>query len=86
MPEGDTIVRTARTLDRTLAGRTVTSVVFVSFRPSICRPAERWMRPRHEMRIVIGTGDVEAVAFELCLSGLHISFPMGPSSRFRSSV
>ena len=109
MPEGDTIFRTARTLGRALAGRTVTT--FTSVFPAltrvdhdtplrgrvietvtprgkhvlmtfsgglvlrthmrmhgswhIYRPGERWMRPGHEMRIVIGTDDFEAVAFDV---------------------
>ena len=109
MPEGDTIFRTARTLDRALAGRTVTS--FLSVFPALTRvdhdkplrgrviesvlprgkhllmsfsdglvlrthmrmhgswhvyrPGERWMRPRHQMRIVIGTEAFEAVAFDV---------------------
>ncbi len=109
MPEGDTIFRTARTLHRALAGRTVTS--FISVFPAltnvdhdrplrgraiesvlahgkhllmtfsgglvlrthmrmhgswhIYRPGERWMRPRREMRIVIATDDLEAVAFDV---------------------
>src|SRR6187431_1847561 len=29
----------------------------------IYRPGERWQRPRHEMRILIGTDEYEAVAF-----------------------
>ncbi len=31
----------------------------------IYRPGERWMRPRHDMRIVIATEDFEAVAFDV---------------------
>jgi endonuclease-8 len=109
MPEGDTIFRAARTLDRALAGRTI--VRFDSVFPRLTRvdhdrplsgrrlqrvtshgkhllmwcsgdlvlhthmrmkgswhlyrPGERWMRPRHDMRIVIGTDDWEAVAFSV---------------------
>jgi endonuclease-8 len=29
------------------------------------RPGERWQRPRHEMRIVIGTEAIEAIAFSV---------------------
>jgi endonuclease VIII len=107
MPEGDTIFRAARTLDRALAGRTVTR--FESVFPHltrvdydtpiaghtvdrvesrgkhlliwfsgglvlrthmrmhgswhIYRPGERWQRPRFEMRIVIETEQMHAVAF-----------------------
>ena len=109
MPEGDSIFRAARTLDRALAGRTVTR--FESVFPRLIRidrdhplrgrtvervtprgkhllmwfsgdlvlhthmrmkgswhlyqPGERWMRPRHDMRIVIGTDAWEAVAFNV---------------------
>jgi endonuclease-8 len=109
MPEGDTIFRTARTLHKALAGRTVTHFtsvfpaltrvdhdktlrgrlvqsvvprgkhVLMSFSGGlvlrthmrmhgswhIYRPGERWMRPRHDMRIVIGTDAFEAVAFDV---------------------
>ena len=109
MPEGDSIFRAARTLDRALAGRMVTR--FESVFPHLARgdqdhplrgrtlervtprgkhllmwfsgdlvlhthmrmkgswhlyrPGERWMRPRHDMRIVIGTDAWEAVAFNV---------------------
>lgn len=109
MPEGDTIHRTARTLERALAGRTVTR--FESVFPHltriehdtpirgrvverveargkhlliwlsgdlvlhthmrmhgawhIYRPGERWSRPRHEMRILIETEPIHAVAFNV---------------------
>jgi endonuclease-8 len=109
MPEGDTIFRAARALNRALAGRTVTR--FESVFPHLTRvdhdqplrgrivervesrgkhllmwlsgglvlrthmrmngswhlyrPGERWQRPRHEMRIVIGTPTFEAIAFSV---------------------
>jgi endonuclease-8 len=109
VPEGDRIFRAARTLDRALAGRTVTR--FESVFPRLhridqdtplrgrtlervtpqgkhllmwfsgnlvlrthlrmkgswhlYRPGERWMRPRHDMRIVIGTETWDAVAFNV---------------------
>jgi endonuclease-8 len=109
MPEGDTIFRAARTLNRAFAGHTVTS--FESVFPHLTRidqdqplrgrtiervesrgkhllmwfsgalvlrthmrmngswhlyrPGERWQRPRHEMRIVIATDELEAVAFSV---------------------
>ena len=109
MPEGDSIFRAARTLDRALAGRTV--IRFESVFPHLTRvdhdhplrgrtlervtprgkhllmwfsgdlvlhthmrmkgswhlyrPGERWMRPRHDMRIVLGTEAWEAVAFNV---------------------
>jgi endonuclease-8 len=103
MPEGDTIFRAARTLQRALAGRTV--VAFESMLPAlgrleiagrtidrvstagkhllmhfsgdlvlrthmrmngswhIYRRGERWLRPRRDMRVVIATGEFEAVGF-----------------------
>ena len=107
MPEGDSIYRTARTLERALAGRAVTR--FESVFPHltrvdvdaplrgrtvdrveargkhlliwfsgelvlrthmrmrgswhIYRPGERWQRPHHDMRIVIETSEMHAVAF-----------------------
>jgi len=109
MPEGDSIFRAARTLQRALGGRAVTH--FESVLPQltrvdvdrplrgrtierveargkhlliwfsgdlvlrthmrmhgswhIYRPGERWQRPRHEMRIVIETGGIDAVAFNV---------------------
>ena len=109
MPEGDTILRTARTLHRALAGHVVTR--FESVYPQltrvdadtplrgrtierveargkhvlmwfagdlvlrthmrmqgswhIYRPGERWQRPRHEMRIVIETDAIHAIAFNV---------------------
>ena len=109
MPEGDTIFRAARTLNRALAGKTLTR--FESAFPAltrvhdeaaltgrmvervesrgkhvlmhfsgdlilrthmrmngswhIYRPGERWHRPSRDMRIVIATGDFEAVGFNI---------------------
>jgi endonuclease-8 len=109
MPEGDSIFRAARTLDRALAGRTV--IYFESVFPRLTRvdhdhplagqvlervtprgkhllmwfsgglvlrthmrmkgswhlyrQGERWMRPRHHMRIAIGTDAWDAVAFNV---------------------
>jgi endonuclease-8 len=109
MPEGDTIFRAARTLDRALAGQVVTRFesvfphltrVDVDHRVTgrtvervsshgkhllvwlsgdlvlrthmrmngawhIYRTGERWQRPRHEMRILLGAGAFEAVAFNV---------------------
>src|SRR5689334_4761386 len=31
----------------------------------IYRPGERWQRPRHDMRIVIETGGIDAIAFNV---------------------
>jgi endonuclease-8 len=109
VPEGDSIFRAARTLNRALAGKTVTR--FESVLPAltrvhedapltsrtvesvtsmgkhllmhfsgglvlrthmrmngswhIYRPGEAWQRPRRDMRIVIGTSEFEAVAFNV---------------------
>jgi endonuclease VIII len=109
MPEGDSIFRAARTLDRALAGGTVTR--FESVFPHLTRvdheeplrgrvvervesrgkhlliwlsgslvlrthmrmngswhlyrPGERWLRPHHDIRIVIGTADFDAIAFNV---------------------
>jgi len=109
MPEGDTIFKAARTLNRALAGKRVTR--FESVLPHltrihedhpitgrmlesvtssgkhmlmqfsgdlllrthmrmngswhIYRPAEAWQRPRHAMRIVVGTDDFVAVGFDI---------------------
>ncbi|HXT30091.1 MAG TPA: DNA-formamidopyrimidine glycosylase family protein, partial [Vicinamibacterales bacterium] len=109
MPEGDTIFRAARTLNRALAGReilrfesvfpaltrihedtpvtgrTIESVtaagkhVLMRFSGDLVlrthmrmngswhvyRPGERWLRPRRDMRIVIGTDAFDAVGFNV---------------------
>ena len=113
MPEGDTIFRAARALNRALAGRTVTRfdsvfprltrvdhdqplrgrtiervesrgkhllihfsgdlVLHTHMRMSgawhIYRPGERWSLPRHEMRIVVETPEIHAVAFNVPVAG-----------------
>jgi endonuclease VIII len=109
VPEGDSIFRAARTLERALAGRTVTRFESVFPRLSridddkplrgrtierieargkhlliwfsgdlvlrthmrmngswhIYRPGERWRRPHHDMRIVLETPEMHAVAFSV---------------------
>ena len=109
MPEGDTIFKAARTLNRALAGRRVTRFESVfphltrihddhpvtgrtveQVRSSgkhmlmqfsgdlllrthmrmngswhIYRPREPWQRPRHAMRIIVGTDDFLAVGFDI---------------------
>jgi endonuclease-8 len=109
MPEGDSLHRTARTLQRALAGHAITRFESVFPRLTridddtplrgriverveargkhlliwltgdlvlrthmrmngswhIYRPGERWFRPRHEMRILIETGVMHAVAFNV---------------------
>lgn len=115
MPEGDTIFRSAHTLHRALAGKTVTR--FESVLPHLCRidmdapirgrtvesvsavgkwslmrfsgdlilvthmrmngtwhiyrPGERWRKGRTHMRIVIETGDLVAVAFDVPVAEFH---------------
>ena len=109
MPEGDTIFKAARTLNRALSGKRVTR--FESMFPHltrvhddhpitgrtvenvrssgkhmlmqfsgdvllrthmrmngswhIYRPGETWQRPRHAMRIIVGTDDFVAVGFDI---------------------
>ena len=109
MPEGDSIFRAARTLQRALAGRAVTRFESVFPRLSridddtpirgrtvdrveargkhlliwlsgdlvlrthmrmhgswhVYRPGERWMRPHRDMRIVLETREIHAVAFNV---------------------
>jgi endonuclease-8 len=115
VPEGDTIFRAARTLNRALAGhqvtrfetalpqlsridedapiagRTVTSVtsqgkwmlmnfsgdlillthMLMSGSWHIYRPGETWQRPRADMRIVIVTDEILAVAFRVPIAEFH---------------
>ena len=117
MPEGDSIFRAARALNRALAGRTVTRFDSVFPRLTridqdqplagrtiervdargkhllmhfsgdlvlhthmrmhgawhIYRPGERWSLPRHEMRIVIETADIHAIAFNVPIAGFVTS-------------
>ena len=127
MPEGDSLYRTARTLDRALTGQTVTR--FESVFPHltrvdddtpirgrvvervesrgkhllIClsgdlvlrthmrmngewhiyRPGERWFRPRHEMRIVIETNVMHAVAFNVPVAEFATSTALSRSEPLR---
>jgi endonuclease VIII len=115
MPEGDTIYRAARTLNRALAGkvvmrfesmlpglsrvdedapiagRTVENVeahgkwllmhfsggltllthMLMSGSWHIYRPGERWKAPQRDMRIVIETADILAVAFRVPVAEFH---------------
>src|SRR5450759_1006177 len=115
MPEGDTIFRTARTLQRALSGQTVThfetvlpklarvdydtplagrTVESVESRGKwllmhfsgglillthmlmsgswhIYRPGEAWKTSRRDMRIVIETADMIAVAFRVPVAEFH---------------
>ena len=115
MPEGDSIFRTARALERVLTGHQVTRFESVFPRLTridddtpirgrtidrveargkhlliwfsgdlvlrthmrmngswhIYRPGERWFRPHHEMRIVIETAPIHAVAFNVPVAEFH---------------
>ncbi len=115
MPEGDTIFRAARTLNRALAGKTVTRFetllpklqrvhddqpiigrsveqvrsvgkwmeirfsgdlvllthMLMSGSWHIYRPGEKWQRPRQDMRIVLATEEIEAVAFNVPIAEFH---------------
>jgi endonuclease VIII len=115
MPEGDTIFRAARTLNRALAGSVVTSFetqlpalarvdvdqaivgrtiefasavgkwmqigfsgdlvllthMLMSGSWHIYRPGEGWQKGRHDMRIVIGTAAIVAVAFNVPVAEFH---------------
>jgi len=117
MPEGDTIFRAARTLNRALAGhqvrrfetalpqlsridedtpiagRTIMKVssqgkwmlmefsgdlvllthMLMSGSWHIYRPGETWRRPRSDMRIVIATDEIIAVAFRVPIAEFHSS-------------
>ncbi len=114
LPEGDSIFRAARTLDRALKGRVVTRFESVFPRLTridhdapiagrtveraeargkhllvwfsgglvlrthmrmhgswhIYRPGERWRRPHHDMRILIETAEMHAVAFTVPVAEL----------------
>lgn len=128
MPEGDTIFRAARTLNRAFAGKCVTSFETVLpklervniYRPivgrtiervaaegkwlliyfsgdlillthmlmsgswHIYRPAEMWKRHRSDMRIVIGTDEFLAVAFQVPVSEFHSSLSLARRPGLRS--
>src|SRR5581483_6745014 len=115
MPEGDTIYRAARTLQRALGGKTITRFetvlpalarvnedtpiagravenveshgkwllmrlsgdltllthMLMSGSWHIYRPGEKWKRPRQQMRIVIETADMVAVAFQVPVAEFH---------------
>src|SRR5882724_11105247 len=115
VPEGDTIWRAARTLQRAIGGRVVTRFETVLVKLArvnedtpvagrtvegvesagkwmvmrfsgdlillthmlmsgswhIYRPGERWQRPRGDMRVVIGTAEWLAVAFQVPVAEFH---------------
>jgi endonuclease-8 len=115
VPEGDTIFRAARTLNRALAGKVVTRFetvlpklqrvhddhpvtgrtveqvrsigkwmeiglsgdlfllthMLMSGSWHIYRPGEKWQRSRLDMRILLATADIEAVAFNVPIAEFH---------------
>lgn len=127
MPEGDTIFRTARTLQRALGGQVVTSFetmlpklsrvhedhpitgrtiekveshgkwlsvhfsddlvllthMLMSGSWHIYRPGERWFRPYGDMRIVIGTEKMLAVAFTVPIAEFHSGESLARRKGFR---
>jgi len=128
MPEGDTIFRAARTLNKALAGQVVTGFETVlpklsrvdqdepipgrivesveakgkwmSIRFSggltllthmlmsgswhIYRPEEKWQRPARDMRIVIKTEKIWAVAFNVPVAEFHTNDTLRRRQGFRS--
>ena len=128
MPEGDTIFRAARTLNKALAGQVVTGFETVlpklsrvdqdepipgrivesveakgkwmSMRFSggltllthmlmsgswhIYRPEEKWQRPARDMRIVIKTEKIWAVAFNVPVAEFHTNDTLRRRQGFRS--
>jgi endonuclease-8 len=127
VPEGDTIFRAARTLNRALAGnaitrfqsafprltrihedqpitgRTVESVVargkwmemafsgglvlvthmLMNGSWHIYRPGESWKRPQRDMRVLVGTEDFVAVAFNIQVAELYPAERMDAESPSR---
>jgi endonuclease-8 len=128
MPEGDTIFRTARTLNVALAGQTVTSFESVLPRLSrvdvdqgvvgrtvekveargkwllmyfsgdlvllshmlmsgswhIYRPGETWKRSPYDMRVVVGTPKILAVAFTVPVAEFHTPETLSRREGFNS--
>jgi endonuclease-8 len=128
MPEGDTIFRAARTLNRVFAGKCVTSFetvlpkldrvnidlpilgrtiervaaegkwllmyfsgdlillthMLMSGSWHIYRPGETWKRRRSDMRIVIGTDEFLAVAFQVPIAEFHSRVSLARRPGFRS--
>ena len=128
MPEGDTIFRAARTLNKALSGqvitgfetvlpklarvdfdsgvvgRTVESVsskgkwILMNFSGDltllshmlmsgswhIYRPGEAWQRPRHDMRIVLKTERIWAVAFNVPIAEFHNADSLRHRQGFKS--
>jgi endonuclease-8 len=128
MPEGDTIFRSARTLNLALAGQTVRSFESVLPRLSrvevdhgvvgrtvekveargkwllmyfsgdlillshmlmsgswhIYRPGETWQRSRYDMRVVVGTPKILAVAFKVPVAEFHTAETLSRRGGFNS--
>ncbi len=126
MPEGDTIFRAARTLQRALAGQVVTRFetvlphlarvhedspitgrtvdlvdsngkwlmmhfsgdlillthMLMSGSWHIYRPGEPWQRSRYHMRVLIGTADILAVAFNVPIAEFHTEKTLGARAGF----
>ena len=127
MPEGDTIFRTARTLERALAGQKITRFetvlpklarvdvdsgvvgrtverveaqgkwllmrfsgdltllthMLMSGSWHIYRPGETWKRPKAQMRIVVGTEAIAAVAFRVPVAEFHSAETLRRREGFR---
>ena len=127
MPEGDTIFRTARTLERALAGQRITRFetvlpklarvevdsgvvgrtverveaqgkwllmrfsgdltllthMLMSGSWHIYRPGETWKRPKVQMRIVVGTEAILAVAFRVPVAEFHSAETLRRREGFR---
>jgi endonuclease-8 len=128
MPEGDTIFRAARTLNRALAGQSVTGFetqlpklarvdvdspivgrtvenveargkwmmmhfsgdlillthMLMSGSWHIYRPGEAWQRPARDMRVVVKTDKIWAVAFNVPIAEFHTSDTLRRREGFRS--
>jgi endonuclease VIII len=128
MPEGDSIYRSARTLNLALTGQTVTSFesalahlsrvrvdqgvvgrtvekveargkwllmffsgdlillsqMLMSGSWHIYRPGETWKRRRYDMRVVIGTPKILAVAFNVPVAEFHTAKSLTRREGFRS--
>lgn len=128
MPEGDTIFRAARTLNRALAGQIVTGFetqlpklarvdvdspivgrtvenveargkwmmmhfsgdlillthMLMSGSWHIYRPGEAWQRPARDMRVVIQTEKIWAVAFNVPIAEFHTSDTLRRREGFRN--
>lgn len=85
MPEGDTIFRASRTLNRALVGQAITkwmlmhlsgdrillTYMLMSGSWHIYRPGEKWRLPRSSMRVMIATERKETVTFSIQIAEFH---------------